>query len=198
MAQNEVRININARDQASGVMSKVTKNFKFGAAAIGVALAGIGVASVKMAVDMVQEGAISREEALLRVDAEDVGQLLVPQFMEDVESPQVRHRLLAQGSGASPGAASGRVYFDADRAVQAAAVRCPRLAIDGYSHVLPQGGQRCGGVVRGRGLRVRDADDLRRRRVGGAEGANSYPFLGQAIADGVVVVDRLIARGAVG
>ena len=78
-------------------------------------------ASVKMAVDMVREGAISREDALLRVNPEEVGQLMVPQFEEDVESPLIRSRLLARGSGASPGAASGKVYFDADRAAQAAA-----------------------------------------------------------------------------
>ena len=77
-------------------------------------------AAVKAAVDMVKEGAISREEALLRVDPEDVGQLLVPVFKTDIESETVQASLMAQGSGASPGAATGKAYLDADRAAAAA------------------------------------------------------------------------------
>ena len=77
------------------------------------------LAAVKMAVDMVMEGTISRGDALRRVDAEDVGQLLVRQFKVDIESDPVRVTLLAQGSGASPGAATGKIYFEATRAVEA-------------------------------------------------------------------------------
>ena len=77
-------------------------------------------AAVKAAVDMVKEGSISREEALLRVDPEDVGQLLVPVFKTDIESETVQASLMAQGSGASPGAATGKAYLDADRAAAAA------------------------------------------------------------------------------
>ena len=77
-------------------------------------------AAVKAAVDMVKEGSISRQEALLRVDPEDVGQLLVPVFKTDVDSETVQASLMAQGSGASPGAATGKAYLDADRAAAAA------------------------------------------------------------------------------
>ena len=77
-------------------------------------------AAVKAAVDMVNEGSISQEDALLRVDPEDLGQLMVPQFKVDIESEMVPATLLAQGSGASPGAATGKVYFDATRAAAAA------------------------------------------------------------------------------
>ena len=77
-------------------------------------------AAVKAAVDMVKEGSISRNEALLRVEPEEVGQLMVPRFEVDIESEKVNSTLLAQGSGASPGAASGKVYFDATRAADAA------------------------------------------------------------------------------
>ena len=77
-------------------------------------------AAVKIAVDLVREGTISRKEALLQVNAEDVGQLMVPQFKADVDSELVRAAIIARGSGASPGAATGKVYFDADRAVEAA------------------------------------------------------------------------------
>ena len=77
------------------------------------------MAAVKTAVDMVKEGTINREEALRRVNAEDVGQLLVPQFKVEIESDEVQSTLLAQGSGASPGAATGKIYFDATRAAEA-------------------------------------------------------------------------------
>ena len=78
------------------------------------------VAAVKTAVDMVKEGSISQKEALLRVNPEDMGQLIVPQFKVNIESERVSPTVLAQGSGASPGAATGKVYFDATRAAAAA------------------------------------------------------------------------------
>jgi pyruvate,orthophosphate dikinase len=78
------------------------------------------LASVTAAVQMVKEGLIGREDALLRVNPEEVVQLLVPQFKVEVKSDQVRSTLLAQGSGASPGAATGKAFFDATRAAAAA------------------------------------------------------------------------------
>ena len=72
------------------------------------------LSAVKTAVDMVREGMISREEALRRVDPEEITQLLVPQFAADLSPEELDERLLATGAGASPGAASGRVCFDAD------------------------------------------------------------------------------------
>jgi len=78
------------------------------------------LASVTTAVQMVKEGLIQKEDALLRVNPEEVVQLLVPQFKVDVKSDRVRSALLARGSGASPGAATGRAYFDATRAATAA------------------------------------------------------------------------------
>ena len=77
-------------------------------------------AAVKIAVDMVHEGHIGETEALLRVDPEGVGELMVPKFKLNIGSDQVRSVLLAQGSGASPGAASGKLYLDATRAAEAA------------------------------------------------------------------------------
>ncbi|MCI0780771.1 MAG: pyruvate, phosphate dikinase [Chloroflexi bacterium] len=78
-------------------------------------------ASVRAAVDMVREGMIDRNEALRRVDPEEVVQLLVPQFEVDLGSEEVRSKFLTRGSPASPGAATGRVYFDASRAASVAA-----------------------------------------------------------------------------
>ena len=72
------------------------------------------LSAVKTAVDMVREGMIDRKQALKRVDPEEITQLLVPQFAADMSAEELKGRLLATGAGASPGAASGRVCFDAD------------------------------------------------------------------------------------
>ncbi len=72
------------------------------------------LSSVKTAVDMVREGMIDREQAIQRVDPEEITQLLVPQFAADLSQGELEGRLVATGAGASPGAASGRVCFDAD------------------------------------------------------------------------------------
>ena len=70
-------------------------------------------AAVKTAVDMAQEASISREEAVRRVPAGDLSQLLLPRFDEAAKRRAVRdRRLLGRGLNASPGAATGRVVFD--------------------------------------------------------------------------------------
>lgn len=66
-------------------------------------------ASVKIAVDMVNEGIINKKEALMRVDAEQINQLLHRQIDNSAELNPI-----AQGLPASPGAACGKVVFDAD------------------------------------------------------------------------------------
>ncbi len=74
-------------------------------------------AAVKAAVDMVKEGLISKEEAIKRVEPNQVYQLLLPRFDEaEKEKAKKEGRLLAKGLNASPGAASGKAIFDADRA----------------------------------------------------------------------------------
>jgi len=78
-------------------------------------------ASVKIAVDMANEGLISREEALMRVTPKQVDAMLHPQFSEDSKKKAKKDgRFLASGVNASPGAAVGQVYFDADKAEQMA------------------------------------------------------------------------------
>ncbi len=74
-------------------------------------------AAVKVAVDMVEEGLITPEEAIKRVEPSQVYQLLLPRF-DDVDKKRAEQegRLLAKGLNASPGAASGKAIFDADRA----------------------------------------------------------------------------------
>ena len=86
-------------------------------------------ASVKVVVDMVEEGLITREEALQRVDPEEISQLLVPRFDVDVDSEEVQEAFLAQGAPASLGAASGQVYFDAAQAVEAAHQGIPVILV---------------------------------------------------------------------
>ena len=87
------------------------------------------LSAVKTAVDMTNEGMISREEALLRVDPEEIVQLLVPQFRMDMTSEQVQDARFARGAGASPGGATGQVYMDADSAVAAAAQGVPVILV---------------------------------------------------------------------
>src|SRR5712692_4123475 len=75
-------------------------------------------AAVKIATDMVREKVISKDEALQRVEPAHVEQLLLPRFDEaEVEKARKAGRYLAKGLNASPGAATGRAVFDADRAV---------------------------------------------------------------------------------
>jgi pyruvate,orthophosphate dikinase len=74
-------------------------------------------AAIKVAVDMANEGVISKEIAVMRVDPEHVDQMLHPQFdPKTTEEAKQAGKLLASGVNASPGAAVGQVYFDADTA----------------------------------------------------------------------------------
>ncbi len=74
-------------------------------------------AAIKIAVDMVEEGLIDKKTAVMRVEPEHVDQMLHPQFdPEVVASARTDNRLVASGVNASPGAAVGQVYFDADTA----------------------------------------------------------------------------------
>ena len=74
-------------------------------------------AAVKIAVDMVNEGLITKEEAVSRIDPEHIDQLLHPRFDEEARK---KAPLLAKGLNASPGAAVGVVYLDADTAERVA------------------------------------------------------------------------------
>lgn len=73
-----------------------------------------GFAAVKMAVDMVKEGLISKEEAIYRIDPNQLNQLLRPIFDLDEKRKAIDEgRLIAKGLNAGPGAASGRVALSA-------------------------------------------------------------------------------------
>jgi pyruvate, orthophosphate dikinase len=68
-------------------------------------------AALKAAVDMVDEGLIRREEAVVRIDPGQLDQLLHPRI-----DPDTSYEVVATGLNASPGAASGGIVFDADTA----------------------------------------------------------------------------------
>ena len=70
-------------------------------------------AALKAAVAMVDEGLISREEAVARIDPGQVDQLLHPMI-----DPKAQYEVAARGLNASPGAASGKVVFEADSAAE--------------------------------------------------------------------------------
>ena len=70
-----------------------------------------GRSAINIAIDMVSEGLINRREALMRVEPQQLDQLLHPMIDPDYEPD-----LLATGLPASPGAATGKIVFDADRA----------------------------------------------------------------------------------
>ncbi len=72
-----------------------------------------GLAAVKIAVDMFVEGRLTRRDALVRIPANDLTQLLLPTF-----DPKATRDVLATGLPASPGAASGMLAFTADEVVE--------------------------------------------------------------------------------
>src|SRR5207302_4506869 len=77
-----------------------------------------GVAAVKFACDMVHEKLIEWKTAISRVPADQLDQVLAPVFDRAALKSA---KAIATGLPAGPGAATGRIYFNADRAVEAAA-----------------------------------------------------------------------------
>jgi len=74
-------------------------------------------AAVKIAVDMANEGLITRDQAVQRVTPDQVDALLHPQFDDSaMNQAEKEGKFLAKGVNASPGAAVGQIYFDADAA----------------------------------------------------------------------------------
>ncbi|KAK2964688.1 Pyruvate phosphate dikinase [Blattamonas nauphoetae] len=72
-------------------------------------------AAVRIAVEMVEEGLIDKEEALMRIDADSIPQLLFPR-LDDADKKN--QKLLAKGLPASPGAAIGKLAFTAEEVVK--------------------------------------------------------------------------------
>ncbi len=72
-------------------------------------------AALKMACDMVDEGLITKEEAVLRIDPVSFDKLLLPNFDKD-DLASAKDRLIAQGNPAGPGAGTGKLAFTAEDA----------------------------------------------------------------------------------
>ena len=75
-----------------------------------------GAAAIKIAIDMIKEGLITKEEAIMRVDANLLEQLLHPTFDN---SALKNAKVVAKGLAASPGCATGKLYFNASDLVNA-------------------------------------------------------------------------------
>jgi pyruvate,orthophosphate dikinase len=76
-------------------------------------------AAVRIAVEMAEEGLISKEEAVMRVTPDQIDFFLHPQFTtEDRKTARAEGNLLAEGLNVSPGAAVGIIALDADKAVE--------------------------------------------------------------------------------
>ncbi|MDK2820883.1 MAG: pyruvate, orthophosphate dikinase [Clostridia bacterium] len=80
-------------------------------------------AAIKIAVDMVNEGLISKEEAVMRVEADQLVQLMHRRI-----DPEAKLNVIGKGLPASPGAASGQVVFNADQA--------EKMGLDGQKVIL--------------------------------------------------------------
>jgi len=77
------------------------------------------MAAIKIAVDMVNEGLIKPKEALLRIEPDQLNQLLRPVFdLKEKKKALDNGLLLAKGLNAGPGAATGKVVFNAEDAVE--------------------------------------------------------------------------------
>jgi pyruvate,orthophosphate dikinase len=81
-----------------------------------------GLAALRVAVDMVQQGVITKEEALMRVQPDQLNQVLRPVFDPQQKQQAIDEgKLIAHGLNAGPGAASGKVVFNAPDAEEWAA-----------------------------------------------------------------------------
>jgi pyruvate, orthophosphate dikinase len=84
-----------------------------------------GRAAIRVAIDMVNEGLITKQEAIFRVDPNQLYDLLVPKLDEKSSKVEV----IAKGLPASPGAAVGQIVFTADDAVTQAGTGTPRKPV---------------------------------------------------------------------
>jgi pyruvate,orthophosphate dikinase len=87
-------------------------------------------AALRIAVEMVEESRITREEALLRIDPQQLDQLLLPRFSpESLDEARRAGRVIARGLPASPGAQVGPVVFDPATAMEYAARGNPAVMV---------------------------------------------------------------------
>jgi pyruvate,orthophosphate dikinase len=111
-----------------------------------------GPAAIRIAVEMAEEGLIDHREALRRVEAGHLVQMLAPVF-DAAEMTRARDegRLLARGLPAGPGAAAGRIAFTAERAVEMASQEPVLLVRDETSPEDIAGMHAAAGILTARG-----------------------------------------------
>ncbi len=85
-----------------------------------------GLAAVKMAMDMYNEGLIAKETAILRVGPNQLVELLLPRLDPEVEASS---QAIAKGLPAGPGGAKGRIVFDSEKAVSWAEKKIPVILV---------------------------------------------------------------------
>lgn len=157
-------------------------------------------AALKIAVDMVDEGLITESEAVLRVDAAAMDQLLHPTL-----DPKAPRDVIARGLPASPGAASGAVVFDSDSAeVKARAGEAVILVRTETSPEDIHGMHAARGILTARGGMTSHAAVVARGMgrpcVSGAGGI-SIDLVARAMSTGGRVIkegDRITIDGATG
>ena len=81
-------------------------------------------AAIRIAVDLAQDGVISRESALLRIEPDVLGRILHPQV-----KPSSKNRIYSRGVPSSPGAVSGAIAFSSSRAEDMAAAALPCILV---------------------------------------------------------------------
>lgn len=147
-------------------------------------------AMVRTSVEMFQQGLLTKDEALLRINPEHLEQLLYPGL-----DPNFQGKPLATGLPASPGAASGKCIFDADRAEEAG--RSGEKVILVREETKPEdihGFFASQGILTSRGGKTSHAAVVARGMgkpcVAGAEGIRVYTEHRQA-----VVGDQIIHEG---
>jgi len=148
-----------------------------------------GHAAVKIAVDMVNEDLITRDEAVMRVSVEDIRGLLHKQL----KTPE-KYQAIARGLNAAPGAASGKVVFDAAGALAQAKKGVPVILVRPETNPDDiQGIAAADGVLTQRGGLTSHAAIVTRAMgkpcICGAEGINIDLETRQFSANGTIVKD---------
>ncbi len=111
-----------------------------------------GAAAIRIAVEMVEEGLIDKNEAVKRVDPNQLTQLLAPVFdLEEKTRAIEAGDLLAKGLAAGPGAAAGRIALSADRAAEMASDGAVLLVRDETSPEDIVGMHASAGILTSRG-----------------------------------------------
>ncbi|MFH2048569.1 MAG: pyruvate, phosphate dikinase [bacterium] len=131
-------------------------------------------AAIKIAVDMVKEKLITKEEALERVEPQQLDHLLHPSI-----DPKAKYEILTKGLPASPGAASGKVYFTAEDVVNYSGKQTTILVREETNPDDIEGMNAAAGILTARGGMTSHAAVVARGMgkccVSGAEAIRVYP-----------------------